>query len=64
MPDYEIKIWTYEMAKQIDIPYINEALSKHKWAFAADVVRLFALKKCGGVYMDSDVFVKKTYSLF
>lgn len=59
MPEYEIKIWTSEMAEQIGLPYIHEALSMRKWAFAVDVVRLYALKTMGGIYLDSDVFVKK-----
>lgn len=49
--------WDYEMASKIDIPYLKEALEVKKWAFAADVVRLYALYRYGGVYMDADIFV-------
>ena len=58
-PDYELRIWDYEMAKSLGIAYVNEALRLKKWAFAADVVRLYALYTYGGVYLDSDIFLKK-----
>lgn len=57
-PDYEIKLWDYGMAKSLGITYVNEALELKKWAFAADVIRLYALYTYGGVYLDSDVFLK------
>ena len=57
LPDYEIKKWDYDMAQKIDIPYLQDALKSKKWAFAADVVRLYALYKYGGVYMDADIFI-------
>ena len=47
------------MAKSLGIAYVNEALRLKKWAFAADVVRLYALYTYGGVYLDSDIFLKK-----
>ena len=59
LPEYEIKVWTKEMALECDFPYVREALQCRKWAFAADVIRLYALYKWGGIYMDSDVIVKK-----
>lgn len=59
MPDYEVRVWRYEDAARIPIPYLHEALKAHKWAFAADVVRAYALYTEGGVYLDSDVYVKR-----
>lgn len=59
LPEYEIKVWTKEMALECGLPYVKEALLCRKWAFAADVIRLYALYKWGGIYMDSDVIVKK-----
>jgi mannosyltransferase OCH1-like enzyme len=58
MPDYQIRTWTMKDAKAIGLPFVDEALAAHKWAFAADVVRLHALYTEGGVYLDSDFFVK------
>ena len=59
MPDYRIMLWTYEMAEATEILYVKEALEQKKWAFAADVIRLYALYKYGGVYFDSDIFLKR-----
>lgn len=60
MPDYKIKLWDARKAKAIGNKFVDEALEKKKYAFAADVVRLFALYTEGGVYLDSDVFLKKS----
>lgn len=62
LPDYEIKLWNSE-----NIPHnvwIDEALSTKKWAFVADYVRAWALYNYGGLYFDSDVFVKKSFDDF
>ena len=61
LPDYTIRRWTYEDARAIGCRYINEALEEKKWAFAADVVRFYSVYKEGGIYMDSDMFVKKRF---
>lgn len=61
LPDYTIRLWTYADAKDIDIPYLKEALIKQKWAFASDVVRFYAIYTEGGVYMDSDIFVRRRF---
>lgn len=64
LPDFAIKVWSREMAEATGIRFVTEALQKRKWAFAADVVRLYALYTEGGVYMDSDIFVKKSFEDF
>lgn len=61
LPDFKIKVWTYDDAKALDCQYVDEALSVHKWAFAADVVRFHAIYKYGGVYMDSDILMKRRF---
>ncbi|MDO4159494.1 MAG: capsular polysaccharide synthesis protein [Prevotellaceae bacterium] len=64
LPDYKIRIWKYKDAKAIGIPFINEALEARRWAFAADVVRVYAVYTEGGVYMDSDIFLYKRFDEF
>lgn len=64
LPDYEVRRWTYEDAKAIGCRFIDEALMARKWAFAADVVRFYAVYKEGGVYMDSDILMKKRFDRF
>lgn len=59
MPDYQIKCWNME-----NIPHniwVDEAIKAKKWAFASDYIRLFALYTEGGIYLDSDVLVKKSF---
>ena len=64
LPDFSIKVWTSEMAKETKIPYVLEAIKVKKWAFAADVIRLHALYTEGGIYMDSDILVKRRFDQF
>lgn len=61
LPDYTIKKWSYDDAKAIGCDFINEALERKRWAFAADVVRFYAVYKEGGIYMDSDILVKRRF---
>lgn len=64
VPDYRIKIWDKKMALELNIDFINQAIEKRKWAFAADVVRLYALYTEGGVYMDADFYLLKSFEPF
>ncbi len=61
LPDYTIKLWDAEAARSLGCDYINEALDRRRWAFAADAVRFYAVYLEGGVYMDSDIML---YSRF
>ena len=59
--DYEIMEW-YEDNFDIDSnEYIKEAYAKKKFAFVSDYVRLYALYKYGGIYMDTDVEVLNNF---
>lgn len=63
MPDFELVFWNNERIKEIDdLFFINEAISVKKWAFASDVIRLWALSKYGGIYLDTDVKVLKSFA--
>lgn len=64
LPDYEIKEWNED---NFDINYNNwtkHAYENKKYAFASDVVRLYALYTEGGIYMDTDVEVYKPLDEF
>lgn len=61
LPDYEIKIWNKDTFDLSSIPFVKEAYENRKWAFAADYIRLYALYHYGGIYLDSDVFVFKSF---
>lgn len=62
LPDYRIRLWTYADAQAIGCRFIDEALSVRKWAFASDAVRFYAIYKEGGIYMDSDMLLKKPFT--
>lgn len=64
VPDYKIKLWTGDMIKDLDYKYLQDALKVKKYAFACDVVRAYALYTEGGVYMDSDVFLKRVLDMY
>lgn len=63
-PDYEFRLWDMESIRDIDVPYLREALECRKWAFAADYVRLWAVEKYGGIYLDSDIQLLKSLDEF
>lgn len=54
-PGWEIRTWTDRDLEGIDVPYVKEALAAKKWAFVADYLRLHALYREGGFYLDTDV---------
>ncbi len=62
MPEYEIKRWDVSNSP-VNIDWVKESLKKKKWAFASDYIRLYALYHEGGIYLDTDVFVKKDFSM-
>ena len=62
LPDFEWVKWDYAKAKALDIPWVNEALVQKNWAFAADAVRLYALYTEGGLYLDTDVEIKRAFN--
>lgn len=64
LPDFQVKVWNFEKAKAIGCAFIDEALEAHKWAFAADVVRFYAVYQEGGVYMDSDIYLHLRFDDF
>ena len=63
-PDYEIKEWNEENFDINLIPYVEEAYKAKKYAFVADVARLYAIYTVGGIYLDTDVEVLKPLDPF
>ena len=61
---YEFRKWDMDAIKDIDSIFLKEALQAHKWAYAADFVRLFAIYHCGGIYLDTDVILLKPLDEF
>ena len=64
-PEYQIKKWSEENFNIESAPtYVRQAYEAKKWAFVTDYVRLYALVKYGGIYMDTDVEVLKKLDKF
>lgn len=62
MPDYEWILWDANRIKdEITSLFVDEAIAEKKWAFAADYVRVFAIFKYGGIWLDTDVVVLKSF---
>ena len=61
MPHYAYKCWDEENFDVQSVPYVKEAYAAGKYAFVSDYVRLYALCSEGGIYLDTDVEVFKTF---
>ncbi len=59
MPDWQIKLWNTSNFNVDSVPFVRDAVKARKWAFACDYIRVYALYNEGGVYLDSDVLVRK-----
>lgn len=60
-PDYEIIEWNESNFDIADCPvYVRQAYEQKKWAFVTDYVRLRVVYDHGGIYMDTDVELKKS----
>ena len=61
MPDYTFHLWNEDNFDINSYAYAQEAYDSKKYAFVSDVVRLWALKTEGGIYMDVDFEVYKSF---
>jgi len=62
LPDYEIWLWDTNRFDIERVPWVKLAFEAKKYAFAADYIRLYALYHYGGIYLDSDVVVYKSFN--
>ena len=62
LPNYEMRLWTEDNFDVSTAPrYVQEAYAAKKYAFVSDYVRLWALEQEGGIYLDTDVEVLKSF---
>lgn len=61
MPDWEYKCWNEDNFDVHSVAYVREAYQARKYAFVSDYVRLFALEREGGVYLDVDFIVYQPF---
>lgn len=62
LPDYEIIEWN-EKNSDLKSRFVKEAYELKKWAFVADFVRLKVLYENGGIYLDTDMMVVKSFNI-
>lgn len=60
-PDFEIKQWDESNFDVNTLEYTRQAYYAGKYAFVSDVARLHALVSEGGLYLDTDIIVKKPF---
>ncbi len=64
LPDYEIILWDTNRFNLSSSDWVMQAFEAKKYAFAADYIRMYALYNYGGIYLDSDVEVFKSFDDF
>lgn len=62
LPDYEFWLWDTNRFDIESTPWTKQAFETKKYAFAADYIRLYALYNYGGIYLDSDILVYKSFN--
>ncbi len=62
LPSYDMRLWNEDNFDVSTAPqYVQEAYAAKKYAFVSDYVRLWALEREGGLYMDVDFEVYKSF---
>lgn len=64
LPEYRFVFWNEESFDVQSVRYVKQAYDQGKYAFVSDYVRIYALNKYGGIYLDTDVEVLKDFSPF
>ena len=58
---YQFIKWNFERFNKEKSVWVKEAFDNKKYAFAADYIRLYALYTYGGIYLDMDMEVLKSF---
>lgn len=61
LPDYTIKRWDETNTPFDKLPFLRLLYKQKKWSFITDYIRLYAIYKEGGVYMDTDIEILKRF---
>ncbi|GGI46086.1 glycosyl transferase [Paenibacillus marchantiophytorum] len=62
LPGYRFIEWNENNFDHTCNPYVKEAYEAGKYAFVSDYARVFALYHFGGIYLDTDVEVFKSFN--
>ncbi len=60
-PDYEIILWDESNMRLEECAYLKEAYETKSWAFVPNYARLNIVWNYGGIYLDTDVEVRKNF---
>lgn len=58
-PDFKLRRWTEKDINLEKYPLVKKALDEKRWAFAADIIRMYAVYEEGGIYLDTDIELLK-----
>lgn len=61
LTDYEFVKWDFSKFDKLSSDWVSEAFDNKKYAFACDYIRLYAIYNFGGIYMDMDIEVVKSF---
>ena len=61
LPEYELRLWDETSFDVDSSDFVREAYRAGKFAFVSDYVRLCALKEYGGIYLDTDIEVIRSF---
>ena len=61
LPDYEFRLWDANSFDVNQSVWVKEAFEAKRYAFCSNYIRCYALYNYGGIYLDSDVEVLKSY---
>lgn len=65
LPNYELRFWNENTFNINHAPvFVQQAYALKKFAFVSDYVRAWALYNEGGIYLDTDVEIKKNLDVF
>ena len=62
LPDYEFKLWNEETFDINSSEWCIGAYKEKKYAFVSDYVRLKVLYEYGGIYLDTDIKILKSFN--
>lgn len=62
LSDYQLMLWDTSRFDVNSSKWVRQAYENKKYAFAADYLRLYALYHYGGIYLDSDVEVLRSFN--
>ncbi len=64
LPDYKFVLWDAKKLADANCEFANEAVNVKKWAFAADFIRVYAVYHYGGIWLDTDIEMFKSFDPF